>query len=145
MGHKTHGVTSHTPEIYFVCLCVCVRARLCVCGHKSVPHIIQVIVTTAISFDEREKGSGGVNGDSWGPSEADSGRLCGAAGSMKKACDIDLMLPRGSLPTSSSAPSLQRMRRSRPRHANNKSRCSVSVSSLTEFSVAFLFFSLITH
>lgn len=113
MGHKIHGVTGHTPEIYFVC------------GHKSVPRIIQVIVTTAISFDEREKGSGGVNGDSWGPLQADTGGLCCAAGSMEKACDINLMLPRGSLPTSSSAPSLQRMRRSRPRHANNKSCCSV--------------------
>lgn len=30
MGHKTHGVTGPTPEIYL---------SVCVCGHKSVPHI----------------------------------------------------------------------------------------------------------
>lgn len=127
MGHKTHGVTSHTPEIYFVCVCVC--------GHKSVPHIIQVIVTTAISFDEREKESG----DRWGPSEADTGGLCCAGGSMEKVCDIDLMLPRASLPTSSSAPSLQRMRRSWPRHASDKSCCSVFTRRIFCI-LSFLFF-----
>lgn len=120
----------YTGNIFGVCVCVVTSLFL---------HIIQVIVTTAISFDGREKRSGGVKGDSWGPPQADTGRLCCAAGSMKEACDIDLMLPRGSLPTPSSAPSLQRMRRSWPRHANSKSCCSVSTRTIF-CSLSFLFF-----